>query len=165
MWGSHTFVALAPSMRVLFAARFTPEVEERTALLLDHASPAEALVPADRLEDKRREHVEEIFVPNIEAPVDGVHARDRRPAALAVIAVLHDLTHDNIGVVVAFLRALLELGGLVQQTADRRHSEGAEERELQRARRVPREVDPAAQEGDALMIALGVESLDFGENT
>src|SRR4051794_8202881 len=124
---------------------------------LAHLAPAEARVPADRLVDEGREDVAEIVVGDLEAAVLRVHARQRPASALAAVAVLHQLADNDVGIVVAFLRAMAEFAGRVEKTGYARHAEGAEQCEFERARRVEREIVAGAQKNDALVIALRVE--------
>ena len=58
----------------------------------------------------------------------------------------------------------MKLAGAVEQGGDAGDTEGAKQRDLQRANRVPGEVVAERQMNDALMIPLRIEPLDFGEN-
>src|SRR5437764_388225 len=71
------------------AADLAPEMKHAEPLLFAHRPPAEPRVPADRLVDEGREHVEEILVRDVEGPVLLVHARQRPAPPLAFIAALH----------------------------------------------------------------------------
>ena len=51
------------------AADFTPKVKVTQALLLAEQAPTESFVPTDRLKDKSRQYVQEIFVGDGEAAV------------------------------------------------------------------------------------------------
>jgi hypothetical protein len=90
-----------------------------------------------------------------------VHPAQCPAAALAVVAPLHQFTDDQIGVVVAFLRAGAELTGPVQQCRDAGHAEAAEQGEFERARRVEREIVAGAEEHDPLVVPLWVERPDL----
>src|SRR5262249_40895515 len=100
------------------AADLAPEVEVAQALLRAQRPPAESLIPADRLVDERGQDVEEVLVGDRESAVQLVQPAQGAPAALAVVAVLHELANDNVRVVVAFLGAVLELPGAVEQLRD-----------------------------------------------
>jgi len=77
--------------------------------------------------------------------------------------VVEDLGEDELGVVVALLRAILELPGLVQEGADRRDPVGLEEGQAQRLLDIPGEVVVGAQVADPLPVGSRVEGLDFGQ--
>ena len=85
----------------------------------------------------------------------------RAPAALAVVAVLDDLAHDQVGVVVALLGARLELRRRMQQPADPRRCERAEQSELERPRRVPGKLEARVQVDDALVVGERVKAPDL----
>src|SRR5205085_1532716 len=70
----------------------------------------------------------------------------------------------DIGVVISFLGPRRELAGAVEQARDTGHAEGAEQGELQRPRHVERELMARTEEDDALVVALGVEPLNLGED-
>src|SRR5439155_14408744 len=127
--------------------------------------PPVALVPADRLEDHRREHVAEVVVGDLEAAVDLVHPPDRALAEVALVAELRERRNQQLRVVVALLRPLGELAGRVEQRRDRRHRERAIERELERALRVPGELEARVEVDDPLRVALGVEPFDLTQPT
>src|SRR5262249_10146321 len=99
-----------------------------------------------------------------EPTVELVDAAQGGPAALAVVAPLHQFADEDVGVVVAPLGAQLKLLRAVEQRRDTRHREGAEQSQFQGARRVEGEVAPAAQQDDALGVALRVELPDFVED-
>jgi hypothetical protein len=132
-------------------------------LVLDHAPPAEAVRPPHRLEDEVRQHVEEVVVRYLEAAVDLVHPPQRLPAGGAVVAVLDDRRDDQVGVVVALLRAGRELPRRVEPLPDRRHRVRAEERELERASRVERELVADDEVRDPLVVGDRVEAEDLLE--
>src|SRR4030095_12253375 len=100
---------------------------------------------------------QEILVRYPELAVDRVHARDCALPALAVAAVLDDLADDEIGVVVAFLRARLGPASPVTPPADARRGERAEERQFERTGHVPRERDPAEVQRNLLTVSAGIE--------
>src|SRR5439155_15127376 len=70
------------------APDLAPEAERRLLLDLDQRPPTEARVPAERLEDEGGEDVEEVFVRDREPAVDLVHAADRAPPQVGVVARL-----------------------------------------------------------------------------
>src|SRR6266540_1344146 len=144
-------------------ADFAPEVEAREALLLDQTAPTEPLVPADGLEDKRREHVQEVLVRDLEAAVQAVHAADRARSLGGVVAGLDDRAQDQVGVVVPALGALRELARGVEQLRDRRRAERPEERELERASRVEGEFVHGVDVGDPLRVAFGIQFEDLAQ--
>jgi hypothetical protein len=117
-----------------------------------------------RLEDEGGQDVEEVLVRDREAAVDRVHPRERGAASRAVVPVLEHLTHEDVGVVVALLRAALELAGAMEERRDARDAERAEERQLERAGGVEREIDARGEEDDALMILHRVERRDLAED-
>jgi hypothetical protein len=114
-------------------ANRAPEVQQGLAFAGRRRAIAVAIDPADRLEQERGEHVQVVVVLDGEARVDLVHAPEHLATARRVIPVLDDLAHDDLGVVVALLRAALELARSAEDAGDRRHAEGAKQRELQRA--------------------------------
>ena len=138
-------------------------MEDPEPLVLDHAPPAEAVGPADGLEDEVGEDVEEVLVGDVEAAVDLVHALERRAASGAVVAVLDDRRDDQVGVVVALLCPRAELAGRVEALADRGHGIRAEEGELERARRVERELVADDEMRDPLVVGDRVEAEDLLE--
>ena len=142
-----------------------PEVERGELLRLVQLPPAEAGVPANGLEDERREHVEEVVVADPEAPVDAVHAPDRAASGIRVVARLGERRDQEIGVVVALPRPLRELAGQREQLADRRHREGAKERQLERPSRVPRELEAGVEEDNSLVVAHRIEPEDLVQIT
>jgi hypothetical protein len=87
--------------------------------------------------------------------VDLVHAADRRPPDGRVVAVLGERADQEIGVVVALERAVGELARRREQLGDARHGKGAEERRLERARGVERELVAGVEVDDANMVAHG----------
>jgi len=86
-----------------------------------------------------------------------------RPPALAVVTVLVDFADDQVGVVIAFLRAPAEFLRLIEQARDTRRRERAEQRKLQRARGVKRELVEGVEVDDLQMIALWVKLQDVVE--
>jgi hypothetical protein len=90
-----------------------------------------------------------------------VHPPQRPAAALAVVAALDQLADDEIGVVVPLLGALAELTGPVEEGGNAGRAKGAEQSELQRSRRVEREVVTRAEKDDPLVVLLGIERLDL----
>src|SRR5690606_35273263 len=124
------------------------------AQALDRAEgpPAEADVPADRLENEGGQDVEEVVVGDPEPGMDRVHAVQGASAPVALVAVLDQLADDQIRVVVPPLGAGGELAGAVEQGTDARHGVGAEEREFERPDRVEREVVPGREEDNALAV-------------
>jgi hypothetical protein len=140
-----------------------PAVESGEPLRLDHPPPAEALVPADRLEDERRENVEEVLVGDLEPPVDLVHPPQRPTSRLAAVAVLEDRADDQVCVVVAFLGRAGELAGRVEQPGDAGDRKGSEERELEGACRIPWELVAHVEVDDPLVVADRVERQDLSE--
>ncbi|HEY6705543.1 MAG TPA: hypothetical protein VI010_15720 [Xanthobacteraceae bacterium] len=103
-----------------------------------------------RLEREGRQHVKEILVRDAEAAVNGIHPGDGAFAQVGVEAVLDDGGEDQIRVVIAPLRPPFELAGGVQYARDPRARESAKQRELERARDVPREVVASEPVGDRL---------------
>jgi hypothetical protein len=83
--------------------------------------------------------------------------RIARFSLVGVVPRLDDRAEDQIRVVVATLCARRELLRLVEQPRDRRRAECPEERELERAGRVERELVDRVDLNDALRIALRVE--------
>jgi hypothetical protein len=106
---------------------------------------------------KVNERVQRVGVGNLVARVDAVHARNGALAPGAVVAVFDELGDEQLRVVVALLRALGELPRAGQEPADAGDGEGAEQGELERTLAVPRELDEARDEHDALVIAEGIE--------
>jgi hypothetical protein len=98
-----------------------------------------------------------------ETAVDLVHAADRRPPDGRVVAVLGERADQEIGVVVALERAVGELARRREQLGDARHGKGAEERQLERARGVERELLAGVEVDDAHMVAHLIEATDLGE--
>src|SRR5689334_18835924 len=145
------------------ASDLAPEEEGRLALELEERTPAEAGIPADRLEDHRREHVEEVVVLDREVPVDPVHAPDGAPPELGFVTVLAERRDQDLRVVVALLRPRRELAGRMEELRDRGHGVRPVERELERALRVPRELERGVDEHDPLRVALGVECLELAQ--
>ena len=145
-------------------AHFPPEVELGQPLLRAHQPPAEAGVPANRLVDKRGEHVEKILVGDGEAAVDLIHPPQGRLAAVAVVAPFHQLADDDIGVVVALLGPRGKLAGLIQQGGNARNAERTKQGELQRTRGIKRELVAGAKKNDPLVVPHWVEAANFVEN-
>src|SRR5262249_4980006 len=108
-----------------------------------------------------RQDVEEIGVVDAEAAVQRIHAVQSGATALAVVATLEEGTDNQVGVVVALLRAVDELAGVIQQTGNAGHGEGAEQGELQGAGEVEGELVAAAETDDLLMIPLRIERLNL----
>jgi len=77
--------------------------------------------------------------------------------------VVDDLGEDQLGVVVALLRPVSELPGLVQEGADGRYPVGLEEGQAQRLLDVPGKVVIGAQVADPLPVGIRVQGLDFGQ--
>jgi hypothetical protein len=77
--------------------------------------------------------------------------------------VVEDLGEDQLGVVVALLRPVPELPGLVQEGADGWYAVRLEESQAQRLLNVPGEVVVGAQVADPLPIGRRVQGLDFGQ--
>jgi hypothetical protein len=92
--------------------------------------------------------------------VDLLHAADRRPPDGRVVAVLRERADQEIGVVVALERAVRELARRREQLSDARHGKGAEERQLERARGVERELVAGVEVDDAHMVAHRIEATD-----
>ena len=97
-----------------------------------------------------------------ETAVDLVHAADRRPPDGRVVAVLGERADQEIGVVVALDRAIGELARRREQLGDARHGKGAEERQLERARGVERELVAGVEVDDAHMVAHLIDAADRG---
>jgi hypothetical protein len=95
--------------------------------------------------------------------VDPVHLTDRPLAGLGVVAGLDDRGQDQVGVVVALLRRAAELARLVEERRDRRHRERPEQRQLERPRRVPRELEARVQVDDPRVVGDGVEPANLAE--
>src|SRR5262245_20878125 len=131
-------------------ADLAPESEPAPSFLVRQRSPAEAIEPAQRLEREGRQHVEEILVRNAKPAVNGIHLGDGASAQVGLEAVLDNRGEDQIRVVIAPLRPPFELAGGMQYARDPRTREGAEQRELERARDVPREVVASEPVGDRL---------------
>src|SRR5205823_14213620 len=129
----------------------------REPLLVAHRPPAEARVPTDRFVDEGGQYVEEVFVGDCEPAMLLVHPQQGAASALAVIAALHQLADDQIGIVVALLRAVAKLAGAVEESRDAGHAEAAKEREFERARRVERELVAGVEKDDALVVFDRVE--------
>jgi len=85
--------------------------------------------------------------------MQGVHARDGAGTARTVETVFDDFTDDQVGIIVAFPGALLEFAGGMQQTADPRRREGAEQRKFERACGIPGKDQRRQMANDLLAIA------------
>jgi hypothetical protein len=145
-------------------ADFTPKVEVTQLLDLAQGSPAEALVPADWLEDERGQHVKVVVIRDREAAVQLVHAPQRPFAAVAVVPPIHEFADDDVGVVVTLLGALVKFTRAVEQLGNARHGEGAKQGEFEGADRVEGEIDARGEEDDALMVLHGIERANLVES-
>src|SRR5205085_2249665 len=87
----------------------------------------------------------------------GAPTPPRPPPDVAVVTMLEHRADQDVGVVVAFLRPPAELARRVEQPCDRRDGVGAEEGELERPRRVERELVADVQVDDPLVVARRVE--------
>ena len=93
---------------------FAPKDEIGEPLMMTHDPPAKSQVPADRFVDECGEDVEEVGIGDRETTVDLVHSSDGAPTAIAIIAPFQQFAHNNIGIVVPFLRVVLKFPGPVQ---------------------------------------------------
>ena len=107
---------------------------------------------------KRREDVEEILICDLIAPVEAVDSTQCFASALAVVAPLHDLGHEQRRVVVAPLRTRLELTALDEDRRCGRDAECPVERHLEGANVVPREFPADQVVNDLDVIPLGIEA-------
>ena len=71
--------------------------------------------------------------------------------------LIAELADDQVCVVITLLRTTLKFAGAIEQLGDAGHTEGAEERQFQRAYCVERKVKPGAQEYDSLMSGVRVQ--------
>jgi hypothetical protein len=125
---------------------------------------AEVVHPANRLVNKGREDVKVIIVGDIEAMVCAIHSPQSLAASFALVARLGDLGNDQCCVVVALLRALVELPCPVEQHRDARHAVGPVERQFMGARHVPWKFVARHKVVDLDVIALRVELFDLAES-
>lgn len=142
-------------------AEFGVVVRAGPALVVGHRAPAVRVQPARRNHHESAQDVAHVLVGDVVDAVHLVDAADRGARRLALESVLHDGVEEQRGVVVAFLRAVGELGGLGQQAADAGHGVGAEERELQRAGEVPGELVGGGEPVDGEEVLVGVETEDL----
>src|SRR5689334_12018559 len=107
---------------------FTPEEVARPDLVRREPAPTEPGDPAYRLEVERRQDVEKVVVGDVVDAVEPVDSPQRLAPALAVVAPLHDLGHEQRRVVVAALRPRFEFAALDENPRRRRDAERAIER-------------------------------------
>src|SRR5204862_4891249 len=119
-------------------------------------APAKALGPSNRLAMAGREDVYRLLIGDLIAAMKAVDSPERLATAIAVLPPLHDLGHEQRGIVVAALRTRLELAALDEDRRSGRRAEGAVERHLEGADVIPREFPAHQVVYDLNMIPLGI---------
>src|SRR5579859_6643532 len=64
-----------------------PEVEGGKPLPLGQCTPSKAGIPANRLIDESREYIQKVFIRDVEALMDAIHAPQRSAATLTIVTI------------------------------------------------------------------------------
>ena len=132
----------------------------RLALLRRERSPAEVVDPALGHDDEGAEDVAQVVVADAVGAVHLVHTTEGGSPLAVGEAVLEDRVEQQHRVVVPLLGVARELAGAREQAADRRDGVGAEQRERQRLRDVPGELEGGGDPRDLEVVVVEVKAFD-----